>query len=157
MITEMLALLDLQGTEDVLDLFCGMGNFSLPIARRAGRVTGVEEYAPAVASANKNAAANNLHNVEFRAANASTAMLSRYVDDPALVVLDPPRSGCYRTTREILRARPQRVLYISCDPATLARDLTALVHDEYRVHSARAFDVFPQTWHIESMTLLTRL
>ena len=156
MIAEMLAILDLQGTEDVLDLFCGMGNFSLPIARRAGRVTGVEDYAPAVASAIKNAAANNLRNVEFRAADAATAMNRRYAGDLDLVVLDPPRSGNYQASREIMRARPHRVLYISCDPATLVRDLAPLVHHGYQVLSTRAFDLFPQTWHIESMTLLGR-
>ena len=156
MIAEMLAILDLQGTEDVLELFCGMGNFSLPIARRAGRVTGVEEYAPAVASAIKNAAANNLRNLVFHAADAASTMVSRNQGHLDLVVLDPPRSGNYQASREILRAGPQRVLYISCDPATLVRDLAPLVHHGYQVLSARAFDVFPQTWHIESMTLLAR-
>ena len=156
MIAEMLAILDLQGTEDVLDLFCGMGNFSLPIARRAGRLTGVEEYAPAVASAIKNAAVNNLHNVEFRAADAARAISRSNHGDLDLVVLDPPRSGSYQASLEIMRAKPQRILYISCDPATLARDLAPLVNNGYQVLSARAFDVFPQTWHIESMTLLGR-
>lgn len=156
MIAEMLAILDLQGTEDVLDLFCGMGNFSLPIARRAGRVTGIEEYTPSVESARKNAAANDLHNVEFHAADAATAMIGRNQGDLDLVVLDPPRSGSYQASRQILRAMPLRVLYISCDPATLVRDLVPLVHNGYQILSTRAFDVFPQTWHIESMTLLGR-
>jgi len=156
LIAEMLTILDLQGTENVLDLFCGMGNFSLPIARRAGRVTGIEDYAPSVVAAIKNALANNLQNVEFRVADASAAMSCGNLDDLDLLVLDPPRSGSYRASREILQARPQRVLYISCDPATLARDLKPLVHDGYRVVSSRPFDHFPQTWHIESMTLLER-
>ncbi|MEJ2198778.1 MAG: 23S rRNA (uracil(1939)-C(5))-methyltransferase RlmD [Desulfuromonadales bacterium] len=156
MVAEMLAILDLQGTEDVLELFCGMGNFSLPIARRARRVTGVEEYAPSVASAMRNAAANNLHNVKFRVADAAAAMTGRKQGDLDLVVLDPPRSGSYQASRQILRARPQRVLYISCDPATLVRDLVPLVHNGYQVLWSRPFDVFPQTWHIESVTLLGR-
>ena len=157
MIAEMLAILDLKGTEDVLDLFCGMGNFSLPIARRASRVTGIEEYAPSIESAMKNAVANNLHNVEFRVADAASVMLHRHQGDLDLVVLDPPRSGSYQTSRQILQARPKRVLYISCDPATLVRDLVPLVHNGYQILSTRACDVFPQTWHIESMTLLCRL
>lgn len=156
MVDEMLAILDLQGDEEVLDLFCGMGNFSLPIARRAGQVTGVEEYAPAIASASSNAAANRLHNLVFSVADAATAMTRRDSGVWDLVVLDPPRSGSYRTSRELLKSMPRRILYISCDPATLVRDLKPLVHGGYRVRSARAFDLFPQTWHIESMTLLER-
>ena len=156
MIAEMLAILDLQGDETVLDLFCGMGNFSLPIARRAAQVTGVEEYPPAVASAQRNAAANGLHNPLFCAADAATALARRDRGAWDLVVLDPPRSGSYQTSRELLRSMPRRILYVSCDPATLVRDLKPLVHGGYRVRSARAFDVFPQTWHIESMTLLER-
>jgi 23S rRNA (uracil1939-C5)-methyltransferase len=119
-------------------------------------LTGVEEYAPAVASAIKNAVVNNLHNVEFRAADAARAISRRNHGDLDLVVLDPPRSGSYQASLEIMRAKPQRILYISCDPATLARDLAPLVNHGYQVLSARAFDVFPQTWHIESMTLLGR-
>ena len=156
MIAEMLAILDLQGTEDVLDLFCGMGNFSLPIARRAGRVTGVESYPPSVASAVNNAAANDLRNVAFHAADASTVMTRGNIDAFDLVVIDPPRSGSYQSSQEMLKIRPRRILYVSCDPATLTRDLKPLVYDGYQVVSSRPFDLFPQTWHIESMTLLRR-
>ena len=157
LVAEMLEVLDLQGTENVVDLFCGMGNFSLPIARRAGRVTGIEDYPPSVEIAVENAVANNLQNIQFRAADASSALNHCSVDELDLVVLDPPRSGSYQASREILRARPQRVLYISCDPATLVRDLKLLVNDGYRIVSSRPLDLFPQTWHIESMTLLNRL
>ncbi|MBW2510483.1 MAG: 23S rRNA (uracil(1939)-C(5))-methyltransferase RlmD [Deltaproteobacteria bacterium] len=156
LIAEVLAILDLQGNEKVLDLFCGMGNFSLPIARRAGWVTGIEDHAPSVAAAINNAHVNNLKNVEFRVADASTAFSRGNFDDLDLLVLDPPRSGSYHASREILKARPQRVLYISCDPATLVRDLQPLVHGGYRVVSSRPFDHFPQTWHVESLTLLER-
>lgn len=156
MVAEMLAILDLQGTEHVLELYCGMGNFSLPIARRAARLTGVEEYAPSVASACDNAASNGLDNVAFRAADAATVIADAGTGAVDLVVLDPPRSGSYQVCKELLQLKPRRVLYISCEPATLARDLTPLVHGGYRVVSARVFDLFPQTWHIESMTLLER-
>ncbi len=162
MIATMLELLALKGTENVLDLFCGMGNFSLPLARRSGWVTGVEDYAPSIAKARINAAANNIFNVEFHTADASVIM-SRYraVDDldPVvldLVVLDPPRTGNYQVSHELLKIRPERILYVSCDPATLVRDLVPLVHDGYEVVSSQPFDLFPQTWHIESMTLLRR-
>jgi 23S rRNA (uracil1939-C5)-methyltransferase len=158
MISAMLELLALDGTENVLDLFCGMGNFSLPVARRAGRIVGVEDYAPSIASARINAAANKINNVEFYAADAATIM-ARYqsATDLDLVILDPPRSGNYQTSSELLKVLPERILYVSCDPATLARDLTPLVNDGYEVLSSQPFDLFPQTWHIESMTLLGRV
>ena len=105
-----------------------------------------------------NATANNISNVEFYAADAATIM-ARYqtVDDLSLVVLDPPRTGNYQTSRELLKVRPAQILYVSCDPATLVRDLTPLVNGGYAVVSSQPFDLFPQTWHIESVTLLKRL
>ena len=157
MVASMLELLTLDGTENVLDLFCGMGNFSLPIARRAGRVTGVEGYAPSIEYARSNAAASQVDNVEFIAADAFKVM-NRYQDADGLnlVVLDPPRTGNFQVAGELLKIRPERILYISCDPATLVRDLVPLVRGGYEVISSQPFDLFPQTWHIESMTLLRR-
>ena len=158
MLASLLDLFAFDGSENVLDLFCGMGNFSLPLARRAGRVVGVEDYAPSIDRARMNATANNISNVEFYAADAATIM-ARYqtVDDLSLVVLDPPRTGNYQTSRELLKVRPEQILYVSCDPATLVRDLTPLVNGGYAVVSSQPFDLFPQTWHIESVTLLKRL
>jgi len=157
MVAAMLKLLVLDGTENVLDLFCGMGNFSLPVARRAGWVVGVEDYAPSIASARVNASANNISNVEFCAAD-SAAIIARYqtADDLDLVILDPPRTGNFQAICELLKVRPERILYVSCDPATLARDLSPLVNGGYDVVSSQPFDLFPQTWHIESITLLRR-
>ena len=157
MVATMLELLALDGTENVLDLFCGMGNFSLPVARRAGQVAGVEGYAPSIAYARKNAAFNHISNVEFHAADASSIM-ARYqtTGDLDLVILDPPRAGNYQVSGDLLKACPERILYVSCDPATLARDLVPLVQGGYEVISSQPFDLFPQTWHIESMTLLRR-
>jgi 23S rRNA (uracil1939-C5)-methyltransferase len=157
MVAAMLALLELRGTENVLDLFCGMGNFSLPVARRAGRVVGVEDYPPSIASARGNAEANALDNVEFHAADAAGIISGTRGNVPNLVILDPPRTGNYQAARQLLTIRPERILYVSCDPATLARDLVPLVNDDYQVLASQPFDFFPQTWHIESMTLLTRI
>jgi 23S rRNA (uracil1939-C5)-methyltransferase len=156
MIATMLDLLALKGTEHVLDLFCGMGNFSLPLARHAARVIGVEDYAPSIASARINASTNNIHNVEFHAAEATLFLPRLHAGEIDLVVLDPPRTGCYQVACELLKLRPQRILYVSCDPATMARDLAPLVHGGYEVITGQPFDLFPQTWHIESMTLLKR-
>jgi 23S rRNA (uracil1939-C5)-methyltransferase len=144
----------LTGKERVLDLYCGVGNFTLPLARRAGAVLGIEEYAPAVADARENARQAATANVAFSAEPAEGAALRHGSCD--LVVLDPPRSGAYPVMRDLLSARPQRILYISCDSATLVRDLQPLVNHGYTVISAQPFDFFPQTWHIESLSVLTR-
>ena len=157
MISNMLELLDLKGNEKVLDLFCGMGNFSLPLACRAGHVVGIEDHAPSITMARLNAEANQVRNVEFFAADAS-AIIDRFKGvNPDLVVLDPPRTGNYEVVNQLLQLKPERVLYVSCDPATLARDLVPLVSGGYEVISSQPFDLFPQTWHIESMTLLQKV
>lgn len=157
MVAGILELLTLDGTETVLDLFCGMGNFSLPLARRAGRVVGVEDHVPSIISARINAAANNICNAEFYAADASSIKdLFHSGDDLDLVIIDPPRTGNYQVSLELLKLRPTKVLYVSCDPATLVRDLAPLVQGGYEVVSSQPFDLFPQTWHIESMTLLRK-
>ncbi len=141
------------GTETVLDLFCGMGNFSLPLARHAARLIGVEGYPPAIATAKRNAAANGIGNAEFHAAAADSfgSFVSGAVD---VAVLDPPREGAYAVVKALSALRPARIVYVSCDPATLARDLVPLVHGGYDLVSTRAFDLFPQTHHIESLSVL---
>ena len=140
----------------VLDLYCGMGNFSLPLARRAEAVVGVEEFAPAIAAANRNAQRNGVTNALFFARPAQGAAGELAEGPFDLIVLDPPRTGAYAPVRELLDARPEHILYISCDPPTLARDLVPLCHGGYRLLWSRPFDLFPQTYHTESVTLLGR-
>ena len=144
----------LTGRERVLDLFCGVGNFTLPLARRARAVTGIEDYAPAISDAVANAARNGIANAEFYA-EAAEGCASRhgYFDR---VVLDPPRTGAWPVVRDLLALGAAQILYVSCDPATLARDLKPLVHNGYSVVSSQPFDLFPQTWHVESLTVLQR-
>lgn len=144
----------LSGRERVLDLYCGVGNFSLPLARRAGAVVGVESYAPAIADAIANASRHAIGNATFHAEPAEGSVLRYGSFD--LVLLDPPRTGAYPVMRDLLVLKPRRILYVSCDPATLTRDLQPLVHNGYVVASSRPFDFFPQTWHIESLTVLDR-
>lgn len=145
------------GEERVLELFCGMGNFSLPLALRAREVVGVENYAPAIECAVANARDNGIKNARFHALAAEAAMLRLpAAQDCDLVVLDPPRTGAYPVMRELLRLRPPRVIYVSCDPATLARDLVPLLHNGYEVLTSRPIDLFPQTFHTESVTVLRR-
>jgi 23S rRNA (uracil1939-C5)-methyltransferase len=141
------------GSEMVLDLFCGAGNFSLPMARNARHVIGIEGYAPAIEKARQNARTNGLENVEFHAAAAEDfqSYLRGSID---VVVLDPPREGAWSVIKALLDTRPGRILYISCDPSTLARDLRPLLHGGYELSWSRPFDLFPQTHHIESLSIL---
>lgn len=145
----------LTGGERVLDLYCGMGNFSLPLALQGGEVVGVENYAPAIEQAERNARTNGLTHTRFHARPAEAAIrevaAAKAFD---LVVLDPPRTGAYEVVQELVRMRPRRIIYVSCDPPTLARDLVPLRHGGYEVVSARPFDLFPQTYHTESVTVL---
>ncbi len=139
----------------VLDLFCGMGNFSLPFARRVSSLIGVEEHAGSIAQAKQNASDNQIKNVSFMARSATGACKSCGADQEFdLVILDPPRSGAKEVVAELLEQRVKRILYVSCDPMTLARDLKILLEGGYRLRESRPLDMFPQTYHIESLTLL---
>jgi len=151
----LLAEASLAGEERVLELFCGMGNFSLPLALRAQELVGVENYAPAIERAIANARLNGIANARFHALAAEAAMRQLpAAGECDLAVLDPPRTGAYPVMRELLRLRPARIIYVSCDPVTLARDLVPLLHGGYEVSSCRPIDLFPQTYHTESVTAL---
>ncbi len=135
----------------LLDLFCGAGNLSLPAARRGALVTGVDSDARAIAAAAHNAARMGLARAQFlalRAAETARFLLrARYQAET--VILDPPRSGAAELMAPVLKLRPRAVIYVSCDAATLARDLRALMAGGYRAARVRAFDFFPQTHHAE--------
>jgi 23S rRNA (uracil1939-C5)-methyltransferase len=135
----------------VLDLFCGAGNFSLPAARRGAEVMGVDAEALAVAAAARNAARLRLERAEFAAMEAAelARFLLRARYRPDAVIMDPPRSGALALIEPLLRIRAPRVIYVSCDVATLARDLQALCAGGYRIAALRAFDFFPNTHHVE--------
>ena len=135
----------------VLDLFCGAGNFSLPAARRGAEVMGVDAEALAVAAAARNAARLGLKRAEFAAMEAAelARFLLRARYRPDVVIMDPPRSGARELIEPLLRMRAARVIYVSCDVATLARDLQALCDGGYRIAALRALDFFPNTHHAE--------
>ncbi|HYW93217.1 MAG TPA: 23S rRNA (uracil(1939)-C(5))-methyltransferase RlmD [Gammaproteobacteria bacterium] len=161
MVDQAMALLRPQGTR-VLDLFCGLGNFTLPLARRARQVTGVEGDATLVRRARENAAANRLANVTFHAADLHDPALLR--DAPWFaqrfdrVLLDPPRSGAREVLDRIAAAGAERVVYVSCHPASLARDAGILAGDHgYRLEAAGVMDMFPQTSHVEAMACFARV
>ena len=135
----------------VLDLFCGAGNFSLPAARRGAEVMGVDAEALAVAAAARNAARLGFKRAEFAAMEAAelARFLLRARYRPDVVIMDPPRSGAHSLIEPLLRMRAAQVVYVSCDVATLARDLQALCAGGYRIAALRAFDFFPNTHHAE--------
>ncbi|MDH5634007.1 MAG: 23S rRNA (uracil(1939)-C(5))-methyltransferase RlmD [Gammaproteobacteria bacterium] len=154
-------MLELDQDDNVLDLFCGLGNFTLPIARKAGKVLGIEADEYLVAAARENADRNGIFNAEFRAGN-----LYEEVQPPAWhgfrfskLLLDPPRSGAMEPIKELPDARsgPERIVYVSCNPATLARDANVLVNRKgYRMAQAGIMDMFPHTSHVESIALFLR-
>lgn len=139
----------------ILDAYCGAGTFTLPLAQRAQRVIGIEEYAPAVENALYNANLNGLENVTWYTAPVEKAISQ--LSDIDAVVLDPPRRGCHpEAVHGILALSPQRIVYVSCHPGTLARDVQVLVAGGYRITSVTSIDCFPQTAHVESVTVLER-
>ncbi|MBK9715857.1 MAG: 23S rRNA (uracil(1939)-C(5))-methyltransferase RlmD [Kouleothrix sp.] len=147
--------LDLRGGERLLDLFCGAGAFTLPLAAVAAEVVGVEEVADAVVDARLSAAENGIGNARFEVGRVERA-LDQLDGTFDAVILDPPRRGCHpRALEGLLRLAPARIVYVACHPATLARDLKVLAGG-YRVAGVQSVDLFPQTAHIESVALLTR-
>lgn len=141
----------------VLDLFCGIGNFTLPLARHAGTVLGVEGEAGLIERARGNAARNGLGNVEFRQGDLTLPEQAWARERFTHVLLDPPRSGARAILPALAAVGAQRVLYISCHPGSLARDVGLLVHEQgMRLEAAGVVDMFPHTAHVESLALLTR-
>lgn len=159
MVDQAMQLANPQADERVLDLFCGIGNFTLPLARHAGSVVGVEIDPAMVAKARANAAGNDLNNVEFHAADLADAD-ARYEwwgDGFDLVVVDPPRAGAQEVLAQIAKTGASKILYVSCHPGSLARDAGILVAEYgYRLRAAGAMDMFPQTSHVEAMALFER-
>ncbi|HUY38014.1 MAG TPA: class I SAM-dependent RNA methyltransferase [Candidatus Binataceae bacterium] len=135
----------------LLDLFCGAGNFSIPAARRGANVTGVDSDPPAAAAAARNAERMGLGEAQFAAMQAHelAAFLRLARFRPDVVILDPPRTGATALIEPIAKLGPARVVYVSCDAATLARDLRALAARGYKLSRVRAFDFFPNTHHAE--------
>ena len=148
------------GPEDrVLDLFCGLGNFTLALARKARSVVGVEGDAGLVARARRNAELNGLANASFQVANLfdAEAGQSAFQGGYTRVLLDPPRAGALEVLPRVAATGAPRIVYVSCHPGTLARDVGVLCHDlGYRLQSAGVIDMFPHTNHVESMAVLER-
>lgn len=146
------------GSESVLDLFCGNGNFSVPLAFNAGRVLGVEKDPDLIRLAGESSGLNRTSNMTFMAMDAGKAVRSLVKKHAGFdtIVLDPPREGAKDVVGNLACLNPRRIIYISCDPSTLSRDLSILEQDGYRLKTIRLFDMFPQTYHLESVSCLER-
>lgn len=160
MVVRALELLAPQPTDTVLDLFCGLGNFTLPLARQAAEVIGVEGDMAMVERARAAAHANDIHNTDYYACNLMAEDLGR---EPWLkrrydkILLDPPRAGAKEVIAQMGKLKASRIVYVSCDPATLARDAGELVHTHgYCLVGAGVMDMFPHTSHVESIAVFER-
>ena len=155
----------LTGKETVWDLYCGIGTISLFLAQRAGKVYGVESVPQAIEDARKNAAQNGIVNAEFFEGKAEDVLPQFYQSEdadvdalhPDVIVVDPPRKGCdERCLEAMIQMRPERIVYVSCDPATLARDLKILCDGGYELKRGRVVDQFCHTVHVETIVLIQK-
>lgn len=150
--------LDVQPGERVLDLFCGLGNFTLPLARKGGQVVGVEGDDAMVVRGRENARLNDLSNVEFHGADLHGDFTGQSWAKEGFdkILIDPPRSGAEEICKYLTAFGANRILYVSCNPATLARDAGVMVRNGYRLVQAGVMDMFPHTTHVESIALFER-
>ena len=150
----------LTGNETVWDLYCGIGTISLFLARQAKQVYGVEIVPQAIDDARQNAVRNGIDNAKFYVGKAEEVLPHLYETEGIfadVIVVDPPRKGCdEECLNTILKMRPKRLVYVSCDSATLARDLKYLCSQGYALKHGRAFDNFPMGGHVETVCLLSR-
>ena len=149
----------MHGTETVVDLYCGTGTITLFMAQKAKQVLGIEIVPSAIRDAKKNAQANHIENADFLLGDAAVEMpkLAAGGLHPDVVVLDPPRAGCEeRVLAAIAKVKPERVVYVSCNPATLARDLAYMREHGFAIRKVQPCDMFSRTHHVETVVLLTK-
>ena len=152
-------LAEIRKTDTVLDLYCGVGTITLAMASAAGKVIGVEVVPQAIEDAKENARRNGIANAEFFCGDAGQAALTLEESGvrPDVITVDPPRKGLNADAiAAIVRMSPRRLVYVSCDPATLARDVALLKEQGYRLQSATACDLFPRCAHVETVVLLSK-
>ena len=152
MVAQALDWLAPKADDRVLDLFSGLGNFALPLARQAAAVTGIEGVAAMTSRAIQNARDNGIGNAHFLQVDLSNP-LPADLGSHSLALLDPPRDGALEVVRQLRGLGIGRLVYVSCNPATLARDAGELVRQGYRMTRAGILDMFPQTAHVEAMVL----
>jgi len=160
MIQRTMELLDISAEDRILDLFCGLGNFTLPLAKRVTEIVGVEGDEALVRHARDNAAKNGLANATFEQADLTKTELKDYPWAKAgfnKILLDPPRSGAFEVLHQLAALGAERIVYVSCNPATLARDAGELVNNHgYTLVSTGVMDMFPHTTHVESIALFVK-
>ncbi|MDA0911950.1 MAG: 23S rRNA (uracil(1939)-C(5))-methyltransferase RlmD [Proteobacteria bacterium] len=160
MLKQAIALLEVSTSDTVLDLFCGLGNFSLPLATKAKFVVGVEGDEAMTMRAMENAKRNNIDNVAFYPVNLFEDISKHewiVENEFNKLLLDPPRAGAEMVCKQIEKINPERIVYVSCDPATLARDAGILVNEKgYKLLSAGVMDMFPHTTHVESIAVFEK-
>lgn len=156
-------LADFQGTETVYDLYCGTGAIGISIADRVKHILGIEVIESAISDAKRNAELNGLSNIEFVLADMKNALkepktLTKYFGSPDVAILDPPRGGTHpKTLKGLLNLSPPKIVYVSCNPAILARDLQILCEKAYILKAVQPVDMFPHTGHIEAVALLEKV
>lgn len=151
---------DLHGNETVIDAYCGTGTITLFLAQKARQVYGIEIVKPAILDAQKNARDNNIRNAEFIVGDATVVMPRLYKQGirADVVVVDPPRAGCTPTVLETFaNMKPEKIVYVSCNPASLARDIAILDELGYRTIKVQPVDMFPHTSHVETVALIQRV
>jgi len=154
MVAQALDWLAPQPGERILDLFCGMGNFSLPLAKLGAEVIGVEGVPEMVSQARENAAANGLSNLTFYHGDLSADLSCEpWMGKIDKLLLDPARAGAFESLQWLKKMKPRQVVYVSCNPASLARDSAVLLERGYKLQKLGLIDMFPQTHHIEAMAL----
>ena len=151
--------LDLQGSETIVDAYCGIGTFTLPLAQKVKQVIGIESHPSSIAQAQNNAAINSIDNVTFYESKVAECLQEIGKVEPDIIFLDPPRKGCVVEVLNILLdLLPQKIVYISCQPATLARDLKHLCGTGfYQLQWIQPADFFPQTSHVECAVILNKI
>ncbi len=148
-------LLDPGKNDIVLDLYCGVGFFSLNIARYSKVVYGIESDKNAIRYAKENAILNKINNAYFLAKDVKISLKDYKANSISSIILDPPRKGCEKIVLdEIIRIQPKKIIYISCAPDTLSRDLKILSKNNYKIDIIQPLDLFPQTYHIENVVRL---
>ncbi|MBI4650500.1 23S rRNA (uracil(1939)-C(5))-methyltransferase RlmD [Candidatus Desantisbacteria bacterium] len=155
MIEKVLDYAKLAGKENVLDAYCGVGFFSLFMAQKCKYVYGVEINSKSIENARINAKLNNISNIKFFNEDVEKVFINKSFKGLDLILLDPPRKGCsIKFLEGVLATLPKKIIYVSCDPATLARDLKILCADKYNIKEIQPIDMFPQTYHIESIVYM---
>jgi 23S rRNA (uracil1939-C5)-methyltransferase len=157
MVSLAIELLELKPEDIILDLFCGIGNFTLPLAKQCQKVVGIEGSELMVERGYENAKHNGIDNVAFQCQDLSTPEPKQWLEQQFTgVLLDPPRTGAWEIVQHLPSLNITRIVYVSCNPATLARDARYLCDNGFQLEKVGVLDMFPHTSHVESIALFTR-